>query len=117
MEIEDVAARTPEKIVKESVDPAVGLRVFQVRRLAYAIGIPSELVNQAVRFMTGLYTAFIDKLHNMHATDVCATRMRRSPASFVTRPHRSLSTVRPPYSRHSRNSGLHFSPRHTILIG
>lgn len=61
MEIEEVAARSPEKIVKETVDPAVGLQVFQARRLAYAIGIPAELVNKAVRFMTSLYTAFIDK--------------------------------------------------------
>ncbi|WP_438432428.1 ADP-forming succinate--CoA ligase subunit beta [Gorillibacterium sp. sgz500922] len=61
MEIEEVAARSPEKIVKETVDPAVGLQVFQARRLAYAIGIPGELVNKAVRFMTSLYTAFIDK--------------------------------------------------------
>ncbi|WP_058303917.1 ADP-forming succinate--CoA ligase subunit beta [Gorillibacterium timonense] len=60
-EIEEVAARTPEKIIKEIIDPALGLQVFQARRLAYAIGIPPELVNKAVRFMTGLYNAFISK--------------------------------------------------------
>ena len=60
-EIEEVAARTPEKIFKEVIDPAVGLMPFQARRLAYAINIPKELVNKAAKFMTALYTAFIDK--------------------------------------------------------
>lgn len=60
-EIEEVAAATPEKIFKEVVDPAVGLLPFQARKLAYAIHIPSELVNKAVKFMLGLYQAFIEK--------------------------------------------------------
>jgi len=60
-QIEEVAARTPEKIFKEVIDPAVGLMPFQARRLAYAINIPKELVNKAAKFMTALYTAFIDK--------------------------------------------------------
>ncbi|UUZ85915.1 ADP-forming succinate--CoA ligase subunit beta [Paenibacillus sp. P26] len=60
-EIEEVVARTPEKIFKEVVDPAVGLRPFQARKLAYAINIPNELVNKAVKFMIALYTAFVDK--------------------------------------------------------
>lgn len=60
-EIEEVAARTPEKIFKEVIDPAVGLQVFQARKLAYAINIPTELVNKAVKFMQGLYQAFVDK--------------------------------------------------------
>lgn len=60
-EIEEVAARTPEKIFKEVVDPAVGLQPFQARKLAYAINIPNELVNKAVKFMIALYTAFVDK--------------------------------------------------------
>lgn len=60
-EIEEVAEATPEKIFKEIVDPAVGLQVFQARRLAYAINIPSELVNKASKFMLALYEAFVDK--------------------------------------------------------
>src|SRR5207248_9515680 len=55
MDIEEVAARTPEKILKETVDPAVGFRAFQARKLAFAIGIPAELVNQAAKFMQALY--------------------------------------------------------------
>ncbi|GLX68467.1 ADP-forming succinate--CoA ligase subunit beta [Paenibacillus glycanilyticus] len=60
-EIEEVAAHSPEKIIKEVVDPAIGLQVFQARKLAYAINIPNELVNKAVKFMMALYTAFVDK--------------------------------------------------------
>ncbi|MCU9612118.1 ADP-forming succinate--CoA ligase subunit beta [Caldibacillus lycopersici] len=60
-EIEEVAAKTPEKIFKEYIDPVVGLTPFQARRIAFNINIPSELVNQAVKFMTGLYTVFIEK--------------------------------------------------------
>src|SRR5881275_1014964 len=57
MDIEEVAAKTPEKIFKETIDPAVGFRPFQARKLAFAIGIPAELVNQAAKFMQALYTA------------------------------------------------------------
>ncbi|MCP3772784.1 ADP-forming succinate--CoA ligase subunit beta [Paenibacillus sp. MZ04-78.2] len=60
-EIEEVAARTPEKIFKEVIDPAVGLQAFQARKLAYAINIPGELVGKAVKFMIALYTAFVEK--------------------------------------------------------
>lgn len=60
-EIEEVAAHSPEKIIKEVIDPAIGLQVFQARKLAYAINIPGELVNKAVKFMMALYAAFVDK--------------------------------------------------------
>ncbi len=60
-EIEEVAAKTPEKIFKEIIDPAIGLTGFQARRIAFAINIPKELINKAVKFMTGLYHAFISK--------------------------------------------------------
>jgi succinyl-CoA synthetase beta subunit len=58
MDIEEVAANTPEQIFKETVDPAVGFRSFQARKLAFALGIPAALINQAVKFMQSLYTAY-----------------------------------------------------------
>lgn len=61
VEIEEVAANTPEKIFSEVIDPVVGLAPFQARKLAYAIKIPNELVNKTVKFMMGLYQAFVDK--------------------------------------------------------
>jgi succinyl-CoA synthetase beta subunit len=60
MEIEEVAAREPEKILKETIDPAVGLQAFQARKLAFGIGLPKETVNKAVKFMTALYRAYVD---------------------------------------------------------
>jgi succinyl-CoA synthetase beta subunit len=58
MDIEEVAAKTPEQIFKETIDPAVGFRSFQARKLAFSIGIPSDLVGQAVKFMQALYSAY-----------------------------------------------------------
>jgi succinyl-CoA synthetase beta subunit len=58
MDIEEVAANTPEKILKETVDPAVGFRSFQARKLAFGLGLPAPLINQAVKFMQSLYVAY-----------------------------------------------------------
>ena len=58
MDIEEVAAKTPEKIMKETIDPAVGFRSFQARKLAFGLGIPGELIGQAVKFMQALYGAY-----------------------------------------------------------
>ncbi|MEO6588513.1 MAG: ADP-forming succinate--CoA ligase subunit beta, partial [Pyrinomonadaceae bacterium] len=58
MDIEKVAAETPDLILKETIDPAVGLRPFQARKLAFGLGIPPELVNQAAKFMVSLYDAY-----------------------------------------------------------
>jgi succinyl-CoA synthetase beta subunit len=58
MDIEEVAAKTPEKILKETIDPAVGFRPFQARKLAFGLGLPGPLVNQAVKFMQSLYAAY-----------------------------------------------------------
>lgn len=58
MDIEEVAAKTPEKIFKETIDPAVGFRSFQARKLAFALGLPNELISQAVKFMQALYSAY-----------------------------------------------------------
>src|SRR5439155_1692271 len=58
MDIEEAAAKTPEQIFKETIDPAVGFRPFQARKLAFALGLPAELISPAARFMQSLYTAY-----------------------------------------------------------
>jgi len=58
MDIEEVAAHTPEKILKETIDPAIGFRPYQARKLAFGLGLPADLVNQAAKFMQSLYTAY-----------------------------------------------------------
>ncbi|MGH9763355.1 MAG: ADP-forming succinate--CoA ligase subunit beta [Blastocatellia bacterium] len=60
MEIEEVAAHSPEKILKEIIDPVTGLAAFQARKLAFGIGLPSEVINKSVGFMTALYRAYVD---------------------------------------------------------
>jgi succinyl-CoA synthetase beta subunit len=58
MEIEEVAASHPEKILRESIDPAVGFQAFQARKLAFGLGLDSKLVNEAAQFLQNLYRAF-----------------------------------------------------------
>ncbi|MEK6590120.1 MAG: ADP-forming succinate--CoA ligase subunit beta [Nitrospinota bacterium] len=60
VEIEEVAARSPEKILKEYIDPAVGLIPFQARKLAFGLKVDKSLINKAVKFMMGLYQAFVE---------------------------------------------------------
>jgi succinyl-CoA synthetase beta subunit len=60
VEIEEVAAKQPEKILKEAIDPAIGLQPFQCRRLAFALGVPREVVGKMVAMMQALYRAFDD---------------------------------------------------------
>lgn len=60
MDIEEVAAKTPEKILKEYIDPAVGMQPFQARELAFGLGLAPELVGKATKFMLLLYRAFVE---------------------------------------------------------
>src|SRR5438309_6078910 len=57
-DIEEVAAKTPEKIFKETIDPAVGFRPCQARKLAFALGLAPDLVSQATKFIQLLYAAY-----------------------------------------------------------
>lgn len=59
MDIEEVAANTPEKILTVTLDPVTGFRPYHGRRLAYALGLKGEEVNHAVKFLTSLYQAFM----------------------------------------------------------
>ncbi|MGA9503920.1 MAG: ADP-forming succinate--CoA ligase subunit beta [Terriglobales bacterium] len=60
MDIEQVAADTPEKILKQYIDPGMGLEAFQARKIAFALGLKASQINPAVQFLTGLYRAFLD---------------------------------------------------------
>jgi succinyl-CoA synthetase beta subunit len=57
MDIEEVAAKTPERILKEAIEPGTGLSPFQARKLAFGIGIPAALVNAAAKTMMALAKA------------------------------------------------------------
>ena len=58
MEIEQVAEENPDAILKEYITPGLGLEAFQARKLAFKLGLKPEQINQAVKFMSGLYQAF-----------------------------------------------------------
>jgi succinyl-CoA synthetase beta subunit len=60
MDIEEVAAKTPEKILKEPIEPGLGLTAFQARKLAFGIGMPVNTISGAVQAMTALAKAYVD---------------------------------------------------------
>lgn len=59
VDIEDVAANTPEKIIKVKVDPAVGIQAYQVREIAYALNLPKAATKDAFKVLSGCYEAYI----------------------------------------------------------
>jgi succinyl-CoA synthetase beta subunit len=58
MEIEEVAVKHPEKILRAAIDPASGMQGFHARKLAYGLGLEGKQVNAATKFMLGIYEAF-----------------------------------------------------------
>jgi len=60
MDIEEVAHSTPDEIFKEYIDPGIGFQPYQARKLAFKLGLAKEQIADAVKFMMGLYRAFID---------------------------------------------------------
>jgi len=60
MEIEEVAAKDPNAIIKEYIDPAVGFQAFQARKIAFKLGLDAKFINPAVQFMMALYKAYED---------------------------------------------------------
>ena len=59
MEIEEVAAKSPELILKEAFDPDAGLAAYQARKLAFGMGVPAGSINGAVAAMTALARAYV----------------------------------------------------------
>ena len=60
MEIEEVAAKTPEKILKVEIDPAAGMQSYHARKIAFGLGLEGDQVKSAVRFLMGMYKAFVE---------------------------------------------------------
>ena len=61
VEIEEVAARTPERIVTVAIDPNLGLQPYHVRRVGFGIGLGTEQIKQLDGFLSGLYRLFVEK--------------------------------------------------------
>src|SRR5246500_4036216 len=60
MDIEQVAAENPDAILKQHIDPGMGLEAFQARKMAFALGLSPKQINPAVQFLSNLYKAFLD---------------------------------------------------------
>ncbi|MPW22348.1 ADP-forming succinate--CoA ligase subunit beta [Paraburkholderia sp. CNPSo 3157] len=60
MEIEEVAARTPEKILKVAIDPATGLQPFHARQIAFGLGLTGKQIKSATQFIANAYRAFVE---------------------------------------------------------
>ncbi len=60
MEIEVVAAKTPEKILKQAIDPAIGIQPFHARKIAFGLGLEGKQVGAAVKFLMAMYKAFVE---------------------------------------------------------
>lgn len=60
MDIEEVAEKTPEKIFKEQIDPAVGMMPYQARNIAFALGLEGNAFKNAVKFILNCYQAYLD---------------------------------------------------------
>ena len=77
MDIEEVAEKTPHLIIKEYVDPGVGLQAFQARKLAFGIGLEGAQVGQAVKLMQALYDG-VHRHRRLARRDQPADRHRRT---------------------------------------
>ncbi|MCP4283820.1 MAG: succinate--CoA ligase subunit beta, partial [Gammaproteobacteria bacterium] len=60
MDIEKVAAETPEKIIKVAIDPATGLQPYHARQIAFGLGLEGPQIRSAVKFLQGMYKAYIE---------------------------------------------------------
>ena len=65
MEIEEVAAKTPEKIIKVAIDPTIGFQGFHGRALAFGLGLSKEEIRPFIKFAQALYNVYMDKDANL----------------------------------------------------
>jgi succinyl-CoA synthetase beta subunit len=84
MDIEEVAARTPEKILKESIDPAVGMMPYQARKVATALGLNGELIGLAAKLVLGVYKTWWEcDATLVEINPLCVVRTREGKDSLL----------------------------------
>jgi succinyl-CoA synthetase beta subunit len=107
MDIEEVAASTPEKILSFSVDPATGYQAFHGRRIAFSLGLEGKQVKECVALMGTLYKAFVEKdmemleINPLIVTDTGDAQGASTP-SWASTATRSTATR---YRRAARRDG------------
>ena len=85
MEIEEVAATHPEKIIKVAIDPVTGLQAFHARQIAFGLGLTGGQVGSAVKFLTAMYNAFVGLILVSLATMVLADPKLGNTGNIRTR--------------------------------
>ena len=84
MDIEEVAAKTPEKIIKETIDPSVGMMPYQARKVAAALGLRGELMSQATKFLLGVYTTWWEcDASLVEINPLCVVRTREGKEALL----------------------------------
>ena len=84
MDIEEVAARTAEKILKESIDPAVGMMPYQARQVATALGLKGELIGLAAKLVLGVYKTWWEcDATLVEINPLCVVRSREGKDSML----------------------------------
>src|SRR6267378_81731 len=84
MDIEEVAAKTPERIVKETIDPAVGMMPYQARKIAASVGLKGDLILQGVKMLTGIYkTAWESDASLVEINPLCIVRNAEGKDTLV----------------------------------
>jgi succinyl-CoA synthetase beta subunit len=84
MDIEEVAAKTPERIVKETIDPAVGMMPYQARKIAASLGLKGDLILQGVKMLTGIYkTAWESDASLVEINPLCIVRNAEGKDTLV----------------------------------
>ncbi|MHB8763727.1 MAG: ADP-forming succinate--CoA ligase subunit beta [Deferrisomatales bacterium] len=97
MEIEEVAARSPEKILRQSVDPAAGFQGFHGRKLAYGLGLTGDALKNGQKFIAALYRAFVETDASMVVTkqgDVLALDAKMNFDNNALYRHKDIEALR-----------------------
>ncbi|MCL5096205.1 MAG: ADP-forming succinate--CoA ligase subunit beta [Candidatus Omnitrophica bacterium] len=84
MDIEEIAEKTPEKIIRETIDPAIGLMPYQARKLAFSLGFTGDLLHQASKLLQGVYRTWEQNE---------ATLVETNPLCLVEQPDGTVSLV------------------------
>src|SRR5215467_11944764 len=84
MDIEEVAVKTPERILKETIDPAVGMMPYQARKIAVALGLKGELLNQGGKLIMGVYKTWWEcDASLVEINPLCVTTTPQGKAAVV----------------------------------
>ena len=84
MDIEEVAAKTPEKIIKEPIDPAVGMMPYQARKVATALGLKGDLISQGAKMLLGVYKTWWESDASLiEINPLCIVRTRERKQALL----------------------------------